>query len=401
MDQAFVGRQPIFDRDLNVYAYELLFRAGTANAAGEVDDTLATSQVVLNTFTELGLEHIVGEHKAFINLGRDFLLDDSPLPFPKERVVLEILERVEVDEAVIAAVRGFARDGYTVALDDFIYHDTLQPLVDIAHIIKIDVRSLDPAAINTHVQRLHVNGTRLLAEKVETQEEFDSLKAMGFDYFQGYFLERPKVISGRRTPAGRLSVMRLLAHLQQPDVDIADVERLIGQDVSLSYKLLRYINSAFFSLPKRVESIRNAVVYLGLGAIKRWVSLLAMSGMDDRPSELLVTALLRARMAELLATAAGYPDREKFFTAGLFSTLDALMEMKMNEILEALPLADDLEAALLRHEGPLGEALACVVAHEHWSWEAVSFGGLSQAAINEAYVEATGWSIDSARLVLG
>ncbi len=393
MTEAFIARQPIFDRDARVYAYELLFRATDGpTSAGAVNGDQATSQVLWNTFTVFGLDSLVGEARAFINFTRELLLDDNPLPLPPDRVVIEILEDVAVDADLVAAVGRLVERGYTIALDDFAYHESWQPLVDLAHVVKLDVMALGPDALRDHVARLRPLGLKMLAEKVETREELEALRDLGFDYFQGFFLARPTVVRGRRTPANRIAVLQLIARLNRPDVEVKEVEALISRDVAMSYKLLRYINSALFALPREVASIRQAVVFLGLKAIRRWASLIAMSGFDDKPTELLVIAMQRARMCQNLAEAAGLPEPESHFTVGLFSALDAVLDMPMEQVVEELPLGDDTRAALLERTGPYGPTLACTLAYEGQDWPRVTLPGLADDAIRDAYLQATAWS---------
>ncbi|MFN2337829.1 MAG: EAL and HDOD domain-containing protein, partial [Gammaproteobacteria bacterium] len=342
MQDIFIGRQPIFDRELKLYAYELLFRSGMANHAGQFDGDQATSQVIVNVFMELGLDQIVGPHWAFINMTRAFIIASAPLPFPRDRVVLELLEDIRPDPEVIEGLRGFTDQGYQVALDDFIYHESLRPLVELAHIVKIDLMAVPREDLARHVEQLRQHQVKLLAEKIETEEEFEYCKGLGFDYFQGYFLSRPSVVQGSQLPPNRLAVLQLLAKVQDPNSDARDLELLISQDVALSYKLLRYINSAFFAFPKEIDSIRQAVVYLGMRAIKTWVSLLAVAGLGDKPVELVPQAMQRARMCELLARTARRPNPESYFTVGLFSLLEALMEAPLAQILEALPFSEEI-----------------------------------------------------------
>ena len=235
MDDVFLGRQTIFTREVGVYAYELLFRSGRANDAGFTDGDRATSEVTLSAFTDIGLERVVRHHQAFINVTREFLLNERSLPLPPERVVLEILEDVEVDEELVKAVMDLSSQGFRIALDDFVYDDRWQPLLEVADIIKVDVRALGTRVVEEHARILQPYGHKLLAEKVETQEEFDTLAAMGFDYFQGYFLSRPQVMSGKRLSASKLPVLQLLAVLQDANIDVKYVEKLVSQDVSLSY----------------------------------------------------------------------------------------------------------------------------------------------------------------------
>ncbi len=392
MQDVFIGRQPIYDRDLNVFGYELLYRGGSANTAGIIDNERATSQVMVNAFLEFGLDRLVGSSRAFINVTPSLLLSDDPLPFSKEQLGLELPEDIVLDERLMAAMGTLADKGYTIVLDNFRYHEKLVPLVQLAQFVKIDIQVADDSVIREYVQQLRRHKVALQATKVETHEELASCMSMGFDYFQGYFLAKPKVIKQHSVPPSRLAVLRLLGALQDPNVDVHDIEQLITQDLSLSYKLLRYINSAAFALSKKVDSIRRAVTLLGLKPIKKWVRLVAMSGVSNQPEELLLTALNRAKMCELLGQAAGHQDTDAYFTVGLFSALDALMDMPMRTVLEQLPLADELTNALLQYQGELGEALQCVLAHERGRWEEVIFADLATQTINEAFVQAIEWS---------
>ncbi len=392
MQDVFIGRQPIYDRDLNVHGYELLYRSGHANSAGVFDNDRATSQVMVNAFLEFGLDRLVGSSRAFINMTPGMLLSDDPLPFSKDQLGLELPEDIVLDERLMAAVRDLAEKGYTIVLDNFRYHEKLVPLVKLAQIVKIDIQVVDSSVIQEYLQQLRPHKVSLQATKVETHEELASCMSMGFDYFQGYFLAKPKVIKQHSVPPSRLAVLRLLAALQNPEADIQDIDELISQDLALSYKLLKYINSAAFALPKKVDSIRRAVTFLGIKPIKRWVRLVAMSGVSNQPEELLLTALNRAKMCELLGQAAGSQDTDTYFTVGLFSALDALMAMPMRAVLEQLPLADELTSALLQHEGELGQALKCILAHERGRWEEVAFAELATQTITEAFVQAIEWS---------
>lgn len=401
MQDIYIGRQPIFDRQLEVYAYELLFRSGTQNHAGEFDGDQATSQVIVNAFIEIGLDRIVGDQLAFINLTRSFVTASAPLPFPKERVVLEILETVRPDAEVIAGVRNLIAQGYSVALDDFIFHEDLRPLLELAHIVKIDLLVTPREQLEAHVHQLRGYNVKLLAEKIETQAEFEYCKALGFDYFQGYFLSRPNIVQGQQLPPNRLAILQLLSKLQNPDSDAGEIEKLVGQDIALSYKLLRYINSAFFALPKKIDSIRQAVVYLGTQAIKTWVTLLVVAGLGNKPTELVTQAMQRAKMCELLAQTAKRPHTEAYFTVGLFSLLEALMDSPLEKILESLPFSDDIRNALLKHEGPYGEALACVIAYEKGDFLHAYFDRLAPSQLTDTYLASARWADQSAHALGG
>jgi c-di-GMP phosphodiesterase len=391
MTDIYIGRQPIYDHNLDVYAYELLFRTAHINRAEITDGDKATSDVIVNAFMEIGLDNIVNERLAFINLTRSFFVGEHAISLPKERVVLELLEDIEADEEVLQGVKRLAGQGYTIALDDFIYHESLKPLVQLAHIVKIDIMALARDEIRSHVSELRNHPLRLLAEKVETQEDLDFCMELGFDYFQGYFFAQPKIIRSRRIPNNRLAILRLLSRLQNPDIPPAELENLIAQDVAFSHRILRYANSAF-SPPRKIESLHQAVVTLGMQEIRSCATLIAMSQVEDKPAELVVTAMVRGKMAELMAKSQGNPGPESFYTTGLFSTLDALMDNTMEEILTQLPLADHIAGALLHHKGVPGEALQCVLAYERGEWSQIQYQGLTMAQLSDCYLSAVQWA---------
>jgi len=385
MAQVYIGRQPIFDRDNRVFAYELLWRGGDDNRAGFADGDLATTQVMLNALTEIGLDRLVGEHRAFINLTRRFLLGEQPLPEMTDQVVLEILEDIAPDAEVIAAVRRLAALGYCIALDDFLYRPELEPLVELADIVKIDLLALDAAALREHVTRLRRYPLKLLAEKVENAEQHALCLDLGFDYFQGYYYARPNVVAGRRMPANQMALLQLLAALRDPDLGDAELEELIGQDVGLAWRLLRYINSARFGLSREIDSIRQAIALLGRRILSQIASLLAMAQLGDKPPELMMTALIRAHMARRLS---GELDPDTCYTAGLFSVLDALLDRPMAELLADLPLSEELTRALRDRSGPVGEVLATVIAYDEADWDRVCASGIDPQTLSTAYLEA-------------
>ncbi|VAW78080.1 Predicted signal transduction protein [hydrothermal vent metagenome] len=392
MKDIFIGRQPIYNRQRGVFAYELLFRSAQQNVANIVDGDKATSDVIINTFMEIGLENIVGNKLAFINLTRTFFVNETSISLPKDRVVLELLEDIEADDDVVAGVKRLRKQGYSIALDDFIYHESLQPLVELADIIKIDIMALSKDEIREHVTQLRTHSLRLLAEKIETQDDFDFCMELGFDYFQGFFFAQPKVIRGKRLPNNRLAILKLLSRLNDPEITPSELEDLIVQDVAFSYKILRYVNSAAIALPRKIESIQEAVVILGMATIRTWTTLLAMSHIDDKSTELVVIAMIRAKMAENMARMRKEPDPNTYFTVGLFSALDALMGNSMEEILTQLPLADHITEALLHHRGPHGKALSCVLTYERSEWEHIHCGVLSASDIRDAYLSAMQWA---------
>jgi len=390
--EVFVGRQPIYTPQLDVFAYELLFRSGEVQHAGVTDGNQATAHVLVNTFLELGLDTLVGSKRAFVNLTRDFLLQDYSLVFPADRMVLEVLEDVAVDADLLAALRNLSAQGYIIALDDFFYQEHLRPLVELADIIKIDVLASGRTTVAEHVQCLRQYDVQLLAEKVETQEDFTYYKTLGFEYFQGYFFCRPDVVKGQRSPTNRLVILELLAKLQSPETTFHELEALISRDVSLSYKVLRAANAAIYTRAHKVESIQQALQLVGLTTMTNIVSLFLLANIDDKPHELLITAMVRAKMCEQLAKFMQQSNSATFFTAGLLSVLDAFMDRPMPDILPMLPLADAIIEALLAHEGMLGATLGCVLAYERGDWEAVQNLGCPRDLLVKTYLEALMWA---------
>ncbi|MGB0909969.1 MAG: EAL and HDOD domain-containing protein [Nitrospirales bacterium] len=389
---ALVGRQPIYGSEVDVFAYELLYRGGDSNAANFADGDSATANVMLNTMLEIGLEQIVGSQLAFINMTSNLILGRLCETLPKEQVVLEVLENVEPTDEIVEALTNLSKQGYTIALDDFIYHESLQPLVAIANIVKVDVMALSHEEIEEHVRWLRQYPVKLLAEKVETHEDFEFCKRLGFEYFQGYFFCKPNVISGTRVPANRIAILMLLAKLQEQDVEIPKLEKEIKTDVSLSYKLLRYVNSAACGLPRTVDSIGQAACLVGLDKLRMWVTLMSLASMEEKPFELLVTATVRGHMCEQLGTVLNCEPIEQCFTVGLFSVLDGFFDCELAEVLESLPLSLDVRNALLDRTGLLGEILECVVAFEQGEWKAVESAQIDLGVVQHAYIEAIQWS---------
>jgi len=391
-----LARQPIYDCQLNVAAYELLFRP-PQGAAWEWDGDVATSQLVLNAFAEIGFDRATDGKRAFINFTRRWLLE--PPPFDPAQVTIEILETVEPDAEVVAAVRALAKKGFVIALDDFVFAEKWHPLLQLASIVKVDVLEHHGAALEQMVQQLSPYNVTLLAEKVETYGVFEHCKVLGFKLFQGYFLCRPQNIKGDALPSNKMVVMRFLAELQNPDVDMGSLEQLISHDISLSTRLLRICNSARYGARTKIDSIRRAMVLIGLQALKQWAGIIALSRMADKPSELITLTLTRARMMELLGEQYNLPERETYFTVGMFSLIDAFFDQTKQTILGGLPFSDAVNAALLHYDGPAGKILRAVEAHEqgHWSdidWNALHAIGIEQPGFEQAYLDALVWAAD-------
>jgi EAL and modified HD-GYP domain-containing signal transduction protein len=388
----FVGRQPIYDRDLNTYAYELLYRSDTANRAEILDGNAATSQLLMNSVVEIGLENLVFGRRAFVNFTRDFLTGKFQIPFDPESLVIEVLEVIEPDDEVIASLVKLREAGFMIALDDYIDSDNRSTLLGLTDIVKIDLRGSRPEALAEHVSQLRKFPIKLLAEKVETSEEFDRCKAIGFDYFQGYFLSRPQIVQGKAFANNQLAILQLLTKLRSPDVTFDEVVDLVKQDVLLSLKLLRYVNSLAHGVRQQIDSVKQAAIRLGLQRICQIVTLIGMSDLSKKPKPLLEAALVRARMCELLAESIRPEIAEQAFTVGLFSSLDAFLDQPLIEVLNELAIAQEIREALLLHEGPMGRLLSSVLAYEQGDWNGAKMFGGDEQVIQEAYVVALGWA---------
>ncbi len=398
VEDLYIGRQPIYDRDLSVVAYELLYRDGLDNRAEFEDGEHASTQVIINTFMELGLESIVGSSPAYINLPRAFFVGAHPLPFTSEQVVLELLENIAADPLTLSGVARLRHEGFKIALDDFEHDEARLPLLEHADVVKIDLTLTAREQLPELLADYQGRGLKVLAEKVESQEAYQYCHDLGFDLFQGYFFCEPKIISGKPLPSNRLAIMNLLSKVQDPKVQVAELESLISKNVTLSYRLLRYINCATFALRREVDSIHQAILLLGLINIKNWLSLMLMSkSSTDKPRELMTTALLRARFCELLVAERRGLNREQGFTVGLFSVLDALMDQPMDELLDAMPLSTEIKLALIDHEGAMGQMLAGVTAYERGDYVLLKELGVDISGYRSHYLEALTWADEASR----
>ena len=396
----FVARQAIFDRSRKVWGYELLFRSGASQERFDgTEESLATRQVISNSLLAIGLDNLLGGKKAFVNFGREMLLQESASFLPKETTFIEILEGVDADSEVMAAIRGLRALGYRIALDDFTRHSRAEPLVDVANLLKVEMAT-PRAQQEAMVREYHARGLQMLAEKVETPEEFCWAHQVGYDYFQGYFFARPTVIRGRQIPAVKLNCLRLLREAHQPDIDFDCLAKLISQDVSFSYKLLRYANSARFGRSATIQSVRRALVVLGEDGIRKWVSIAAMPIVaQDKPSELITHSLVRARFMETLGESTGTDLAERAFLVGLFSLLDALLDLPLKEVLAELSLPADVSAVLLAEvapeKSPLSALYELVTRYEAGEWDEVNrlanHAGVLPALVSQAYCQALPW----------
>lgn len=399
--EVFVARQPIFDRRQRVYGYELLFRPQLDSTAAGTASSMASLQVITNSLLSIGVETLLAGARAFINLPEQLLTDERALSLPPSIAVIEILESVKAGPEVIAACRDLRARGYMLALDDFPQQADYADLAGLVDIIKVDFRATSAGEQEAIVNQYRPRGIRLLAEKVETQEEFHRARKLGYHYFQGYFFARPVVVSRREIPGFKLSYLRLLAEIHQPEVDFRGLESLIQRDVSLASKLLRYVNSAVFGWITPVQSIRQALALLGEQEIRNWASLAALSTLAvDKPDELMRMALLRARFCELVAPWEGLALRKAdLFLTGLFSLLDAMLDRPLAEILAEMRLTGPIAETLLgttQPEQPMALVYRVVREYESGNWGAFTATAkqlhVPVEIIPELYLNAVAWS---------
>ncbi|MBK8509603.1 MAG: HDOD domain-containing protein [Candidatus Competibacter sp.] len=390
MTEIYFARQPIYNQNFQVEGYELFYRqTAGAESAQFFDAEIATSQIVLNTVTEVGLEQIVGPHKAFINIAREFVVGGYLQMFASPQLVYEVTGSIVVDEPLLETLRQLRGQGYHFVLDDYTDNEAYQALLEIADCVKIDMLMTSEQEVRRLAPLLRQRGVRLMAECIETQDVQELCQSLKFDFYQGYHFSQPKMLKfSGVVPANQLVVLQLVAKLHQPETDLKDIEALIRQDVSLSYKLLRYINSAYFNLPRRIDSIHRAIVLLGTRNVRIWATLMSLANLDQHRSDLITVALERAKMCELLAEAMGIKQKESGYTVGLLSVLDAITQAPMELVLKTLPLEEEINDALLHHKGLLGRILACALAYERCDWESLDMLDLDPAQINDAYMTA-------------
>ena len=362
----YIGRQPIFNGQMKVVAYELLFRSNSeSNCAVIMGGDVASAQVMMNAFGDIGLSEILGEHqKAFINFTEGLLLQEYQDFYPRNKIVIEILEDVQVTSRLMKSLTLLKQKGYVIALDDYIFAPELEVLEQFSDIIKVDLLDVELPKLEAHIERLKSQGIRLLAEKVETQAQYEYCQSLGFDYFQGYFFAKPKIIEGKRLPNNKLTLLDLLAKVYDPDIDMSVLSAIIAKDMGLSQKLLRFLSETT-SNKQSIESIHDAVVRFGLRRLQSWTSMLVLSGVEDKPIELFVTALIRAKFCELLGEQLGGASKDAYFIVGLFSCLDAVMDAPLSDLVQKLGLEAEIQQGILEYKGKLGCTLKIVKALEN------------------------------------
>ena len=385
MPDVFVGRQAIHNRKLDVVGYEILLNSN--DRSGSIDD-LDVGHVLV----DIGITRLAGNKDAHVGATRDTLLSGSLEQFPPDRTVVQVPFDFEPDEEMLAALHRVKEAGYGVAISGFADCREASSLLDVATFAKVDAAAMEKEQLIVCGSFLNERGITAVAGNVETYNQLRTCKTAGFEYFQGAFLCKPEVVEGRNIEPSSLAALKLVASLQDPDVKIDEIANLISTDVALSHKLLRTVNSPFYALPREVDSIHEAVVMIGLRQIARWASLMKLSAVGNKPTELTSLAMVRAKMCELVAERLGRTDQQLYFTVGLFSVLDALTDAPMERVVAELPLSDSVVEALVDGEGVLGATLTAVVAYEQGEWKNVEVAGMSEEKLTQAFLDAIEWS---------
>jgi c-di-GMP-related signal transduction protein len=396
-DWVFVARQPILDAAKRVFAYELLFRSSGTELVAETAGDQATTRVIADALLDFGLDHLAQERLAFISVTRQLLVERVPRILPANRIVVQLLEDVAPDAEVMEACQELRAAGYTLALDEFTLDDRAAGLLPLVKFVKVDILENDGS--RARLIQTKVNGQAdLLAEKVETVEQFERSQREGFRYFQGFFFGRPQIQTTRTIPTHQLHHLRILNELHAHELTVAELEELIRHDATLCYRVLRMANSAACAQRQPVQSVRQAIVLLGVDTIRRWLSVWLLGSLGDGAHpELGAMATIRARCCELIGAALfGREAASEAFLLGMCSLLDAILQRPMDAILAQVPLSERAKRALGGDDNANRRMLDCVIAHERGDWDRCLYlagrMGIEPTNVDAAHKEALKWA---------
>ncbi len=396
--EKILARQPILDKHQRTVGYELLFRSSQNKNMFDpsIDGEIATLTVI-NSLISVGLHNVVGSNKAFINFSTELLLDQYYKLLPKEVIIIEILENIQISDKLVKVCKDAKLEGFTIALDDFFFKERIEELIKLTDIIKIDFMETSTEDIKKYAKDFKSKGKLLLAEKIETMAEFYDALNMGFDYFQGFFFSRPQIVSGHDIPAYKIRLVKLMKEIQM-GADIEKMSDIISQDIALSWKLLKFINSAFFGFRSPISTVKRAAYMLGENELRRWINLIIISEIGiDSPLELIVQSTVRAKFAEYIGKDLGGEELAlKAFTVGMFSLIDIILQKPMQEILEQIPLDEEIKKGILTEDTLLGNIMQIIINREILNFNEVrkllNKINYSFHALQEAYINALIWS---------
>ena len=394
----YVARQPILDAEKQLFGYELLFRDGVDNVFPDVDENEATTRLIEGSQFNLGLEHLTGDKPAFINFTLDTILKNYPAMLPPETTVVEILETVTPSKKLLAAVKELDKKGYVIALDDYEHKPVWRHFYPYIDFIKIDLRAMSFEEVKQVMLDVReFKHIKFLAEKVETLEEFEQCKALGFTYFQGYFFFKPEMVKTKNLSPSQLVLAELLAETSSESIDLAKITQIFERDINLAYKLLRYSNSSIFKRRGDISTIKQAIVSLGQYELKKFLSLLFTASVNNgKPQELLKLSMVRARFCEKLADLDKACDASMAFLTGMLSLIDAILDEDIKTLMEKLPLSIEIKNALVDNQGQLATFLQLAKSYERGQWEQESkletSLNLSGEQVPSIYADAITWA---------
>jgi len=392
MSNIYLARQPIFDKNYQLHGYELLYRDGDVPSASFESEELATSRLLLSSVIDIGLDKLIEEHQCFLNINADNLNDIENLPVDDNRITLEVNTPLEFTETQINSLKLLKSQGYKLAINDF--RPDNMPASDLTcfDYLKCNSSELNHESLKAAKKIAKQNQCKAVATHIEFYEQITELTELGFDYYQGYFLSKPDTRKKTALPTTLLTVVQTLARILDPELEIEELNQLISSDVSLSYRVLKLLNSAQYNTVNEIDSIDHAIVYLGRDAIKNLSIIIILTGIDDKPSELTKLALIRAKMCEILARQFQMTNLSTYFAVGLLSVLDAMLDQTMSDVLNTIPLSEELKAALISHDGIKGQTLQCVLEYEECRLAKINFATLESSELTGYYLEATEWA---------
>ena len=395
----YIARQPIFDRYMNIYGYELLYRQSDLNCFTGIDDDAATNELIYNSLFVFGLNDLTDGKKAFVNFSKDLISSNVPYLLPKEHIVFEILERKETTQETIDACKKLRADGFELALDDFVMDSTSLPLMDMVSIIKVEYPSVSKSDQWKLIKKLKSKSSvKLLAEKIETREDYQHAVDMGYDYFQGYFFSKPSVINSNEIESLDTNLICVLQEINKQEPSYSAIADIIQRDLGMTYKLLKLANSAYMGAKNRIISISHALSFLGVKEIYKLISLMMLKRLQNvENAEMIKLSLIRGKLMELLAIELKFGNNiSEYFFTGMFSFIDVLMNKPMEKILEDLPLSTGVKQALLGEQNLLGRLLKSVIECENGNWDETSanypLNMVSPERFMELYIESLRWA---------
>ncbi|MCP4673104.1 MAG: HDOD domain-containing protein [Desulfobacula sp.] len=382
--EVFMARQPIFTAEKKIFGYELLFRNGMENAFPGIDGDKATSNLLSNIFFPFDFNEILGGKPGLINFTKKLILQNIPLLLPKEHFIVEVLEDIAPEKSVISALSLLKEKGFTIALDDFIYHKKFHPMMELSTIIKFDIKETPLNTLVDIVQEIKSNyDVIILAEKIETHGEFELAQEMDFTLFQGYFFSKPEMLSTKGIASSKITKLELINEIGKTELDLEKTVELIKNDAAISFKLLKFINSAYFARLTPIDTIKDAITYIGTEELRKFIKIIVMSDLNtEKPNELVRTCVIRAKMCEKLGGVFNTDlKKDELFTLGLFSLMDAMLDCKMEEILTHINFSDRMQEALLGENSEFNKILKIVISIDQGDWENNFFSYISGKSI--------------------